>query len=608
MGYYPYEAHHPQFSYSGTSLLYHLKDEIWVVSLDGEDIQKHIGTGDSACWLPGSPEVSFLCSAEDGSRSLWLRSVDPMSDAIQISPQGIFISQYAWSPDAQMVAIMSMEKFWEPGRLLLIEASSRTVCNQWELPAYEYPLSLSWSHDGQIIAWDVTLYPDDRSNNANEVRILDVQQNHIKHVVPVGSCQTKRPVWHPHRQELALLATPHPYGMQALFQMAIWNVQGGIARYQTKDPMLVEDMVWAPDGQTMYFSAHNGHIPTHLFALSLIDGSLRQLTDDLADYFHLVLSSDGKWLAAVRGAPDRVSEIYLLRTDLSQHRVLSKPHADCKSERPLKKGIVRRFQWQSVDGLQLDGILLFPPDVDPDQKPFAPLPTIIDIHGGPLHVPLLRMEDHPLRLGGLHELAAQGYLCFVADYRRSGTYGWHHIQKAIDQGDPIGFDAVDILSGIDTLISRGFADPARLGLRGHSHGAFITNWLLTQTGRFRAVVSNEGRTDYTQSIDVDTIRDIWFGGTPQEIPERYSQFSPSTYTAQVKTPTLLIYGEQGFFAQEKQGEIFKTALQHAGVEVELLLLPGEGHWMVQPDNIKLYNQKTLAWFDKYLKGLDLLPS
>ena len=242
-------------------------------------------------------------------------------------------------------------------------------------------------------------------------------------------------------------------------------------------------------------TGHNGTITRQLFAVSLQDGKVRPLTEGTSNHNSPVLSSDGRWLAYVVEAPDQLTEIRLIATDGSEVRQVTHANRQLEAIAGVERLESEVVRWRSLDGLEIEGLLLYPPGYGPDRPPPSPLPTITYPHGGPInHTPRRRLGDDPLHFTGQRFLAAHGYLCFLPDYRSSGIYGWEPYQHMITTGHDhnIRLDAADIMTGVDYLIAAGLADPMRLGLRGHSNGASLTNWLITQTNRFAAAVSVEG--------------------------------------------------------------------------------------------------------------------
>ncbi len=556
--------------------------------------------GSSPRWRPDGRALVFL--REDGPARVWLSQADDPDSSAPLSPEGLPVAEHAWSPDGRMLALIEAVELGHPGALWIVDANSGDARRTTELPAHEIPGNLSWSPDGTSLAWDVMTFSEGRTNNAFEVRLLDVADRSLRCVVPVGSCQTGASAWSPDGTKLAFRATPHPYGYQALFRLATWHVEGGATHYLIRDPLSAYGPAWSPDGERIYFLGRGGGITRQLYSVSAGGGDLRRLTDMLARHSSLDVSPDGRWLLCDVESPDHLTEVWLIASDGSESRCLTGASRKLTTVEGLRLGVPELLRWRSADGLELEGLLIWPPGYGPGRRPERPLPTVVDVHDGPTNQTVeLGLGGHPLYLDGLHYLAAHGYLCFSADYRRSGCYGWEHIGRAIERGDFVGMDAVDILSAVDLLVSRGWADPAALGIRGFSHGGFLANWLLTQTGRFQAVVSIEGMTNHMTRPMPDTILEVWMGGKPEEVPERYRQYSPLTYAAQAASPTLLVYGEEGVFNKTHQGQDFRDALVSAGVEAELLVLPGEDHFFEQPQNLELFLVRSLAWYDGHLR-------
>ncbi|MBM3240087.1 S9 family peptidase [Candidatus Poribacteria bacterium] len=607
-------AGEPQFSPDGKYLAYSERGSVWVRPVEEDGEPHKIGAGRKPLWRPDSNALALI--RDDGSPRVWLHPLDKPDSARPISPEGVAVKDYVWSPDGKTLAVLEQPvAFGKPSALSLVDVTTGEVQGRFELDSFEDYDSLSWSPDGRYLAWDVVIEPGAevlrsigaRTNSGLEVRLLNVKEGTIQRVLPVGTCMIKTLAWRFDGQAMVFCATPHPYGYQCQWRLATWSIPSGwsipfgMARYLTYDPMVVGSAVWAPDGQTIYVSARQEGITQQLYVVSVQDGSLRCLTSGLANYLNPVVSPDGRWLACEVTAPDRLREIWLVATDGSRAFPLTNASQHLHEIEGLRLGTPELVRWRSVDGLELEGLLLYPPGYGPDQKPEKPLPTIVHLHGGPMHsTPPIEFNGHPLNLGGLHYLAAHGYLVFSADYRRSGYYGWHQIQRAIDDGDFVGLDASDILTGIDHLITEGLADPARLGVLGHSHGGFLANWLLTHSSHFHAVVSSEGMTNHATRPFPDSILEVWMGGKPEEVPERYRRYSPLTYAAQARTPTLLIYGERSAFTHHRQGEVFQNALAAAGVEVELVTLAGESHWISKTENQTRYLHLILEWFDRHL--------
>lgn len=595
----PRGAAGPQFSPDGRTIAYMQGGQISLAAVDSPASPVQLCAGWAPRWRPGRNELLVL-RAERAS-SLWLQP--PISGAAGAPIPGAprRIAAYAWSPDGRQLALVERRALHKPGALWLIDADAGAVERRVRLSSYEVEGPLQWSPDGRWLAWSVEISPDDRTNALHEIRVLDLNGGAVRRAVPPGACQTAAPVWRPDGRALALLATPHPYGFQALYRLATWHVDGSAARYLTRDPLVVAGAAWSPDGQRLYLSACDRGITQQLYALDVATGVLRRLTDGLRSFAPPTVSPDGRWLASTVTAPDQLAEVWLVAADGTRARPISVASRQLDAVPNLQLGTPALVRWRGRDGLELEGLLLFPPPYGPDRLPPEPLPTVVDLHGGPIQPVSLGLGEHPLYLDGLHDLAARGYLCFAADYRRSGSYGWAPLQAALDSADLIGDDADDILAGVAHLVAQGLADPARLGLRGFSHGGLLANWLAATSDRFQAVVSIEGPADLTHG-ELDTILELWLGGRPDEVPIHYRRCSPLAQVRSGRPPMLLLYSEHSVFSRRGEGGRFAAALRAVGAAVELLTLPGEGHMFFQPAHRQLLLDRTAAWFDRHLRG------
>jgi dipeptidyl aminopeptidase/acylaminoacyl peptidase len=162
----------------------------------------------------------------------------------------------------------------------------------------------------------------------------------------------------------------------------------------------------------------------------------------------------------------------------------------------------------------------------------------------------------------------------------------------------------DILSGIDATENTAPIDAGRLGLTGGSYGGFMTMWTVTQTNRFKAAVAAAGISNWLSYYGENGI-DAWmlpyFGASAYDDPAIYARSSPINYIKNVRTPTFEYVGERDIECPAPQTQEFWHALKAQGVPTEIMIYPGEGHGLRDPANAEDALERTLAWFDKYLK-------
>jgi dipeptidyl aminopeptidase/acylaminoacyl peptidase len=161
------------------------------------------------------------------------------------------------------------------------------------------------------------------------------------------------------------------------------------------------------------------------------------------------------------------------------------------------------------------------------------------------------------------------------------------------------------MMGVDESLKRySWADGNRLGVTGGSYGGFMTNWVITQTPRFRAAVASASLSNlisfYSTSLYQDLVH-VEFGGYPWDNFDLLWQWSPLRYVRQVQTPTLFLHGENDNDVHITQAEEMYMALKRRGVDSVLVRYPREGHGLREPKHRVDALERTISWFEKYLK-------
>src|SRR5579863_2285239 len=147
-------------------------------------------------------------------------------------------------------------------------------------------------------------------------------------------------------------------------------------------------------------------------------------------------------------------------------------------------------------------------------------------------------------------------------------------------------------------------DPDRMAAAGGSYGGYMVNWILGHSTRFKALVSHDGVFDLRSMAG--STEELWFPqwefrGMPWDNPEMYARWSPSYFVKDFKTPTLVIHGEEDYRVPLEQGLQLFTALQVQKVPSKLLEFPGEGHWVLKPQDSVLWYHTVMDWIGEWLK-------
>jgi dipeptidyl aminopeptidase/acylaminoacyl peptidase len=233
--------------------------------------------------------------------------------------------------------------------------------------------------------------------------------------------------------------------------------------------------------------------------------------------------------------------------------------------------------------------------------PKAPLPTIVDVHGGPLGAwaPAPHLE--------VVLLCAAGYRVLLPNIRGSATYGRDWIRPQL--GDWGGVDAADVNAAVDHAIAARLADPKRLAALGLSYGGFMVNWLVGTTDRFRAAVSENGVSNQVagwagSDTGVEYNRASLLGSpTEPGGAEKLWRQSPLRNVANVRTPLLMLQAEADERCPASDNEALFIALRVLGKTVEYVLYPEEYHVYAsagRPDRRIDRMNRVIEWFDRYL--------
>ncbi|GAB4224730.1 MAG: hypothetical protein Kow0062_26830 [Acidobacteriota bacterium] len=257
----------------------------------------------------------------------------------------------------------------------------------------------------------------------------------------------------------------------------------------------------------------------------------------------------------------------------------------------------RRVRW-ACEGFEHEGLLLLPPDEAPRHG--TPPPLLVWLHGGPHW----RVVDH-LALYDAEAWAAAGWAVFVPQYR--GSSGHDERYSRALAGDIGGGDVRDILAGLDRLVADGLVDAERVAVGGASYGAYLTNWLLATTDRFRAGISIAGIYDLAQDYgtsDAFAWEVHYLGGPPWEKPELYRERSVLTHVAGLEAPLLLLHGIEDDNTYLTNAKALYRALTALDRTVQFVGYPREGHGLHEPPHLVDAFRRSLSWLERHVLGRD----
>ena len=361
---------------------------------------------------------------------------------------------------------------------------------------------------------------------------------------------------------------------------------------------------WSRDGRHLYFTMQERGL-VRLMRIAQGGGTPERLVAERGSVGSWTLAADGA-VAFAFTSPSSPAELWL-RSPAGEARALTTLNREVLGTRTLAE--VEAITFRSFDGMEIEAFLTKPVGLATTQK----YPLIAMIHGGP----------HGQQGPGFNQkaqvFAANGLASLMVNYRGSTGYG-QKLADAIFQ-DQNGGEAKDVLAGVDAALAKfPWLDGSRLGVEGGSYGGQLTNWLITQTDRFKAAIPAAGISNLVSFNYMAYYHDylaVEFGGFPHEpfepknsaiwprssqpktIMDALWERSPLRYSNRVKTPTLFLHGENDNDVPIAEAEQFFIALKDVGVDTVLVRYPREGHGIREVKHVEDTITRSLAWYRKY---------
>jgi dipeptidyl aminopeptidase/acylaminoacyl peptidase len=521
------------------------------------DLKGSIG---SLTWAPDGQRVLFLHSDEPGDEEktdvvdfegsprlgrVW--SVDIIThEAKPLSPEGLHVWEYSLSPKGVMALLVSNTPYewdWYQARLVFMSPDG-SLSTAWA-PKRQIGI-VGWSPDAEKLAVVAGVWSD-RGSVAGDLYIVPLDG---QDPVDLTRGEQRSITWAVWDGSGALWVTAWERALAEFGRIEL----GSATQIYWRGQASIAPLWWARFEVVAHSGAKNIvcvrediHAPAEVFAAAIGDGSLqwRQLTDLHPEY---------KGIAA---------------------------------------GEAELVDWKSADGTEIEGILIRPVGYKPGQR----YPLVVSVHGGPTSQSAFRPYYY-----WEQGLAAKGCAILLPNYRGSTGRGTDFAEANL--GDMGGGDLQDILSGVDSLIRCGLADPDRLGITGWSYGGFMTAWAITQTTRFKAAIVGAGITDWFSFHGVSEIPtwDEWYleAHPYEDRDDVYRKWSPMRHISNVTTPTLILHGEKDTCVPVGQAYQLFRGLREQGITAALRVYPREPHGLREYAHLlDRYNQ-AIDWFTRYL--------
>ncbi len=622
----------------------------------------HSGSEENPQWSPDSKWIAFVSdralpgqdtNAEgepsdesDKTSRIWIIPVNG-GEATPLYTEKLDVHAFAWSSDAKSIlytvtAPLSHEEEetkkddWKDVIRWREQHRGDLLLKQDVAPAIEHALAVPLPHSPEA-----KKPSDDDKKKDNPVlppsaTVLARSSLGIGEVAPS-----------PDGTQVAFATEPVHKRMEnpSQYEIFLVSTSGGEARQITHDNAVETELTWSPDGHWLHFAVQAAagslegkyrDVQGRLYRLDPASGKVERLgASFIGSFEQFALLPDGRELATGLKGTDQ--QLYLIEGDRStllpglsggytglrvgranntillRHSSINDPTQVYIAGDPLHPDHLtpitsfnpifaqraqpewQPYTWKSDDGRAVEGVLIFPPG----KKNEKHLRMLTFIHGGPADADGNRFGADWYDWATL--AAANGWLVFRPNYRGSSGYGDDFMLEIAPH--LVSKPGRDILTGVDALVKDGYADADHLAIGGYSYGGYMTNWLITQTTRFRSAVTGAGAVEHAANWgnDDETWDDAWYlGGQPWQNPELYQSEAALFRFDKVKTPTHLVQGGADVRVSYLEGVTMERAMDQLGIPHSFLVFPGEGHGLDKnPWHGYIKVREELKWLDKY---------
>lgn len=611
------------------------RPSIWLIDTDSgaqTPLVTAAGAHNSPRWSPQGDRLAYVSTAENGRPQLFVRWMQSGQTArlaeltaapgnLEWSPDGrsIAFTMFApdeksklgepppkpegaeWAPPLEVITDLTYRAdgagYLKPGYThIYVVSADGGAPRQLTFGAYNEGGPLSWAPDGKSLVVTGNRNENWRREPVNsEVYRVTLADNTITALTSRNGPDQGAAI-SPDGKTIAYRGFDDKYLGYQNAQLYLMNADGTHSRSLTGSfDRTIDSLEWSADGRSLYVQYDDKAI-TRVARLAL-NGRMETVAEGLGGASLDRPYSGGAFTVADNGTVAYTSGTSQRPVDISiarGGRVKQLTHLNDGLFADKALGQVQPLKVNSsFDQRPIDAWLVTPPNFDRSKK----YPLILEIHGGPFaaYAPLFS-TDYQL-------YATAGYVVLYTNPRGSTSYG-EEFANLIHHKYP-GNDYDDLMSAVDAAIAQGYVDADNLFVTGGSGGGVLTAWIVGKTTRFKAAVTQKPVINWASTAlttDIATFMPrYWFGKLPWEDPEAYWKRSPLSLVGSVKTPTLVLVGDQDFRTPLSDSEQYYQALQLAGVPTGLVKVPGASHGglTARPSQSAAKASAILAWFDRY---------
>jgi dipeptidyl aminopeptidase/acylaminoacyl peptidase len=486
-----------------------------------------------------------------------------------------------WISDGRVPRLFTADV--ETGALRDLFADTRYELVRADPEAKYYDIS----PDGREIAFTFDPAEDKRFDHETHIVTLDLRSKKFRTVTAKSPLSHETPRYSPDGRWIALVTQDLRKSPVAMHRLAL--IDRARARLTVEsarwDRSVHAPLAWTADSSAVMYLGEDS-ARQHLFRwpigkrapeVAVRGGTVMEfaLQGDAIAFIRNDMSTPPRVFWTGPGAEER-------RIDRFNERVLD----------GVRLGEVRELEITGWNREPVQMWVIYPPDFDPKKK----WPMLHNIHGGPHSI----WGDNFHFRWNNHVFAAQGYVVVCVNYHGSSSFGQEYLES-IDR--EFGKrELVDVEAATDFMLKQGYIDRERLVAAGGSYGGYMVAWMNGHTDRYKAYVCHAGCFDWV-SMFAD---DAWYWH-PKELGAWYWENmpkvegqNPRARAKRMKTPTLVMHGLLDYRVPDSQGLAYYNTLKAKGVPARLVFFPDENHWILKPQNSRLWYREFFAWLKRHV--------
>jgi len=567
--------------------------QVYRIAPDGGEAERvtKIATGAAAVkWFPDSRRIAFVSSVwpELQSAAAQRRRLKERRDSkvkAHVTERAATRYWDHWVTDGREPHVFACDV--RTGQCTDLLAGLKLALPPWDPSAEDFDIA----PDGRQLAITADLAPEPDFMNQRDIVTVDLATRRKQVLTAATGTDDATPVYSPDGKWLVFSSFDTDRAFNDQGHLTLLARRGGAVRALAPhfDRAAVQ-VQWTPDSSALLFLAEDrGRVGLYRLPLA---ATLPELLVPGGVIGGFARARQGGVLAYARASTRHPPQLFAARGDGAAERSIETMNRALLARHAL--GEVREITVKGWHGEPVQAWVVYPPDFDPKKK----WPLLHSIHGGP----------HAAHHDGWHfrwntqVFAGRGYVVVCVNYHGSSGFGQKFVETITARyGEK---EYADTEAATDFMLKQGCIDRSRLVASGGSYGGYMVAFMNGHTDRYKAYVCHAGCYDWVSMMATDAFQFFAkeLGAFHWNNAPLVMRQSPHHYVKQAKTPTLVIHGEQDYRVPATQALQYYNTLKAKDVPTRLVWFPDENHWILKPQNSRLWYGEFFAWIERHAKG------